>query len=252
MDKKYWNQVAENYDNEIFDVLAHDDKNLITTRIEMLSSAEHSAADLGCGIGKFLPVLSKCFDHVYAYDISERCIEQACDSVRELTNIEFVRTDLARPLKTMPAVDFILCVNSLIMPSMAQRTRYLKLIHNHLRQNGHLILVVPSLESALYSRMRLIEWNVRRGLSHGTAVRAGTNGSTNRRAIRLQQGIVNLDHVPTKHYLEVELCAMLGELDFELYEIVKIEYDWKTEFPSPPRWMRSPYPWDWLVTARKC
>lgn len=252
MDKQYWERVAEDYDGEIFDVLAHDNENLITSRIEMLSSSSGSAADLGCGIGKFLPVLSRCFDKVYAYDISERCIEQARGSVHELDNIEFIRTDLARPLTKMPAVDFILCVNSLIMPSMSQRSRYLRLMRDHLKQNGHLLLVVPSLESALFSRMRLIEWNVRRGLSHGTAVRAGVNGSSNPNAIRLQQGIVNLDHVPTKHYLEVELCATLGELGFELYGINKIEYDWKTEFSNPPRWMKAPYPWDWLVTARKC
>ena len=251
MDKKYWNQVAEDYDSEIFDVLAHDNKNLITSRIETLSSVSDTAADLGCGIGKFLPVLSQSFDHVYAYDISERCIEQARENAQDLANIEFIRTDLARPLTKMPAVDFILCVNSLIMPSMSQRTRYLQLMRGHLKQSGHLVLVVPSLESALYSRMRLIEWNVRRGLNHGTAVRAGANGSANPKGARIQQGIVNLDHVPTKHYLEVELCATLGELGFELYEIVKIEYDWKTEFSSPPRWMKAPYPWDWLVTARK-
>jgi SAM-dependent methyltransferase len=252
MDKKYWNQVAEDHDSEIFDVLAHDNKNLITSRIETLSSVSHSASDLGCGIGKFLPVLSQSFDHVYAYDISERCIEQARENAGELANIEFIRTDLARPLTKMPAVDFILCVNSLIMPSMSHRTRYLRLMRDHLKQNGHLILVVPSLESALYSRMRLIEWNVRRGFNNGTAVRAGTNGSGNPKAVRIQQGIVNLDHIPTKHYLEVELCATLGELGFELYEIVKIDYDWKIEFTNPPRWMKAPYPWDWLVTARKC
>jgi len=252
MDKQYWNRVAQDYDNEIFDVLAHDNNNLVTSRIEMLSSASGIAADLGCGIGKFLPVLSRCFDHVYAYDISERCIEQARENAQELQNIEFIRTDLAQPLTKMPSVDFILCVNSLIMPSIAQRTRYLRLMRNHLKQTGHLVLVVPSLESALYSRMRLIEWNVRRGLKHGTAVRAGANGSSNPNSVRLQQGIVNLDHVPTKHYLEVELCSTLGDLGFELYEILKIEYNWKTEFSNPPRWMKAPYPWDWLVTARKC
>jgi hypothetical protein len=33
---------------------------------------------------------------------------------------------------------------------------------------------------------------------------------------------------------------------------VKLEYGWKTEFSHPPRWMKAPFPWDWLVTARKC
>ena len=29
----------------------------------------------------------------------------------------------------------------------------------------------------------------------------------------------------------------------------KIAYPWTTEFAEPPRWMREPYPWDWLVEA---
>jgi hypothetical protein len=178
-------------------------------------------------------------------------LRQAREHCAELSNVEFIRTDLSAGKKRMPKVDFILCVNSLIMPSMSQRAQYLKLIHTHLKQNGHLLLVVPSFESALYSRLRLIEWNVRRGLSYGTAVTAGVNGSRNPNASRLQQGIINLEHVPTKHYLEEELCSTLGNLGFELYEIVKIEYDWMTEFSNPPRWMKAPFPWDWLVTAQK-
>jgi len=251
MDVTYWNDVAENYDREIFDVLAHDSDNLLRSRIMTFGSDEKTASDLGTGIGKFIPVLSENFGHVYAYDISETCLRQAREHCSEISNVEFIKTDLSAGKKRMPRVDFILCVNSLIMPSMSQRAKYLNLIRRHLKQNGHMLLVVPSLESALYSRLRLIEWNVRRGLSYGTAVTAGVNGSRNPNASRLQQGIINLDHIPTKHYLEEELCSTLGDLGFELCEIVKIEYDWMTEFANPPRWMKAPFPWDWLVTARK-
>jgi SAM-dependent methyltransferase len=252
MDVKYWNEVAEHYDRDIFDVLANDKKNLLSSRIHTFGSDEKTASDLGTGIGKFLPMLSENFGHVYAYDISETCLRQAREHCAELSNVEFIRTDLSAGKQRMPKVDFILCVNSLIMPSMSQRAQYLKLIRTHLKQKGHLLLVVPSLESALYSRLRLIEWNVRRGLSYGTAVTAGVNGSRNPNASRLQQGIINLEHVPTKHYLEEELYSTLGDLGFELCEIVKIEYGWKTEFSHPPRWMKAPFPWDWLVTARIC
>jgi hypothetical protein len=33
--------------------------------------------------------------------------------------------------------------------------------------------------------------------------------------------------------------------------IEKVEYDWSTEFADPPRWMKDPYPWDWLVLSKK-
>ena len=151
----------------------------------------------------------------------------------------------------IPKVDFIFCVNSIIMPSMSKRSRYFTSISNHLNDGGHLLLVVPSFESATYSSIRLIEWNQRRGLSYGAAVMAVWNGNNKQKPSHLQQGIVNIDHVPTKHYLKEELCALFQGLNFDLHEIRKIEYGWKTEFCNPPKWMKEPYPWDWLVTAQK-
>jgi hypothetical protein len=31
----------------------------------------------------------------------------------------------------------------------------------------------------------------------------------------------------------------------------KIEYNWDTEFIKPPKWLKEPRPWDWMVVARK-
>jgi SAM-dependent methyltransferase len=251
MDVTYWNRVAEKYDDEIFSVLAHDEDKLISSRIESLASDTGTAADLGCGIGKFLPLLSRSFRHVYAYDISEKCLEQARENCTELSNVEYIRADLAKRRVRMPKFDLVLCVNSLIMPSISQRLRYFRAISNHLNGEGHLILVVPSFESAIYSKIRLIEWNQRSGLSNGASVMAVWNDNNRQKASHLQQGIVNIDHVPTKHYLKEELCAVFSDIGLDVHEVLKIEYDWKTEFRNPPGWLKEPFPWDWLVTAQK-
>lgn len=251
MDVAYWNDVAENYDREIFSVLENDDENLISDRIERFGSEAGSASDLGCGIGKFLPLLSRSFARVYAYDISERCLEQAQENCPELANIEYIRADLAKKKFKMPKVDFILCVNSVIMPSISQRERYFRSISGNLVQGGHLVLVVPSFESAIYSKIRLLQWNQRRGLNYGTSVMAVWNSNSRQKASHLQQGIVNIDHVPTKHYLKEELFTVLQEYGLDVLEILKIEYKWETEFNDPPHWLKEPFPWDWMVTARK-
>jgi SAM-dependent methyltransferase len=251
MDVAYWNEVAENYDREIFSVLEHDLENLIITRIKKFASVTLTASDMGCGIGKFLPILSRGFRHVYAYDISEKCLGQARENCADLSNVGYIRADLSKQKVKMPKVDFILCVNSVIMPSISQRLRYFRSISNHLNRDGHLVLVVPSFESAIYSNIRLIEWNQRRGLSYGAAVMAVWNSNNKQKASHLQHGIVNIDNVPTKHYLREELYAVLHDLSFDVQEILKIEYDWKTEFNNPPSWLKEPFPWDWLVTAQK-
>ncbi|MBI4850055.1 MAG: class I SAM-dependent methyltransferase [Nitrospirae bacterium] len=251
MDVAYWNQVAENYDKEIFSVLAHDEGNLISSRIQELASYRKTASDLGCGIGKFLPILSDSFRHVNAYDISDKCLEQARVNCAGLSNVDYIKADLSKQKSGMPEVDLILCVNAIIMPSISQRARFFGSISSHLNPGGHLILVVPSFESAIYSNIRQVEWNKRRGLSSGAAVMAVWNSNNKQKASHLQRGIVNIDHVPTKHYLKEELHAVLQGLDFDIQEIIKIEYDWETEFSNPPRWLKDPFPWDWLVTARK-
>jgi hypothetical protein len=134
------------------------------------------------------------------------------------------------------------------MPSLATRLRILDCLAGHLLKNGRLVLVVFSLESSLLTDFRLIQMNLRDGLSPSSAVRSGfeKNGLHH-----LRQGIIPIENVPTKHYLKEELVALLERRSLRIEEVRKIEYPWNTEFDSPPRWMKSPFPWDWLITAQK-
>ncbi|MBL0152543.1 MAG: hypothetical protein IPP93_03255 [Chitinophagaceae bacterium] len=58
MKRNYWEKIAPAYDDEIFDVLHNDKKALIRSEIEKLASPEKTVIDIGCAIGKWLPVLS--------------------------------------------------------------------------------------------------------------------------------------------------------------------------------------------------
>ena len=95
VDEHYWNAVGQDYDNEIFSVLANDRKDIIASKISELSSRESIACDFGCGVGKFLPILSENFRYVYAVDISGVCLEQAQDNCGELMNVMYSRIDLS-------------------------------------------------------------------------------------------------------------------------------------------------------------
>src|SRR5690606_40132385 len=57
----------------------------------------------------------------------------------------------------------------------------------------------------------------------------------------LAQGVVFIDGVPTKHYLETELEVLFNGIDLSIDTIDRLEYDWSTEFDSPPTWMGEPY-----------
>ena len=248
MKREYWNNMSCCYEDEIFSVLHNDRKGLVLEQIRKLGTHEKIAGDYGCGIGYFLPCLCESFQKVFAIDISRGLIAKARKNCSRLSNVEYITADLASPGLRLANTHFALNVNTLIMPSLAVRLRILDVMAGHIIKNGHLVLVVPSLESAMLTDFRLTEVNLRNGFSPSSAVRAGfeNNGQHH-----LRQGIVPIDNVPTKHYLKEELVVLLERRNLRITEISKIEYPWNTEFDSPPCWMKQPYPWDWLIVAQK-
>lgn len=249
MDEKYWNQIAADYDGEIFSALANDRNDVIVSCITQLAGTEAIAADFGCGVGKFLPVLAGNFSCVHAFDISNKLLKQARQACSDLDNITFAKTDLSKGGLKLPKVDFALSVNVTIMPSSKKRTAIFDTISKHLNKAAHLLLVVPSLESALYADFRLVQWNLKTGLTPNEAVSELEEQETT--DVQLRQGIIDIEGVPTKHYLKEELLAVLEERDLDVLGIEKVEYPWRTEFDKPPKWMSEPYPWDWMFVLQK-
>lgn len=251
MNRTYWNKVADSYEAEIFSVRKHDRTGQILGKLKKYGGKNRKASDVGCGIGHFLPILSDLFLEVLALDISSKCIAKARRACAHRPNISYRTVDLAAPRVRLPKVDFALCVNSVITPSIAHRNRMLDVVCRHLRPGSHLVMVVPSLESEFLTDFRLIEWNLRDGMTPGRAVRSGFRAHRPSNKPRAYEGVVQIDQVDTKHYLKEELVVLLENRGLRILEIEKIEYPWTTEFTTPPRWMQAPHPWDWLVVARK-
>ena len=105
MDRTYWEKIAPAYNEEIFDVLKNDDKGLIVSAIRKYASKNKTVVDIGCAIGKWLPVLSPAFKKVHAIDISAENLEIAKRLYHELTNVEYDRVDMSNTRAKMPACD---------------------------------------------------------------------------------------------------------------------------------------------------
>lgn len=248
MQKVYWEKVSKNYDEEIFDVFANDRTGIIQNCVVKYSSPKNTVSDIGCAVGKWLPLLSNKFKHVYAVDISEQNIIQAKENHGNLGNIDFMRIDLTtKAAEKIPACDMALCVNAILTSSFTKRLAFFKSISKCVKPGGHIILVVPSLESAMYSEFMFTQWNYRDGKLPGVE----NSKDVPKKYSNLKQGVVELDSVPTKHYLEEELVINLKNEGFTVKEIEKVQYPWHTEFINPPKWMQAPYPWDWMVVAKK-
>lgn len=246
MNENDWDQVATTFEAEIFNVQEHDTKGLIRHAIDRLSAPDAVAADLGCGIGRTLPMLAERFAKVFAVDVSSQCLAVAADNCITHDNITYVHADLSKDRNGYPATDVVLCINTLLNASVEVRESLFDRTCRSVKRGGHLVLVVPALGSALLTAYRRLQWNLREGMGPLEAQQeAAMHGAG------IEHGIVNVDGVPTKHFLREELEASLTARGFHLETIEKIEYGWDTEFEAPPRWMKAPWPWDWFVTAQR-
>jgi len=246
MNERDWDKVADSFEQEIFNVPENDTKGIIRNWVESLAVPGAEATDLGCGVGRTLPLLADRYDHVYAVDVSSQCLDVAEKANRGRDNITYVHADVSADKNGYPATDVVLCINTWLNASLEIREGLIDRTCKGVKKGGHLLLVVPSLNSTLLTAYRHLQWNLRDGMDPQEAQKAAALNSKG-----LEHGIVRIDDVPTKHYLREELEALLTDRGFQVLDIEKIEYPWITEFEAPPKWMKAPYPWDWFVAAKR-
>jgi len=247
MDRKYWETMAPKYDEEIFDVLRNDTSGIIVKAIEEMASPEKTVIDIGCAVGKWLPVLAPKFRHVIAADISATNLEIAQQKYPQYSNVEYQRMDMSADDLTVTPCDTAICINAILTHDKEKRINFFQALSLCLHRNGNLVLVVPSLESKLYANIIADRWNV--DDAHEDEKPSGRIAV--RQATNIKQGVTEIDNVPTKHYLKEELELLLTLEGFAVHRIEKINYGWNTEFHQPPKWLQGPYPWDWMCTAVK-
>lgn len=252
MKRSYWEKIAPTYGEEIFDVLLNDKKALISKAIAQYADKNKTAIDIGCAIGKWLPLLSSAFKKIYAVDISKKNLKIARELYPQYKNITYLRADMSGKLKSSksysgPACDIGICINAILTPLQKARNRFFASLSSCIKKEGHLILTLPSLESHLLTNIIQQQYKIDKKLFPAT--------KNSKEAIRkwnnIKKGNADIDDVPHKHYLKEELQLLLLKEGFAAEEFQKIEYDWATEFTKPLKWLKNPRPWDWMVVAKK-
>lgn len=242
--EKHWDGIAQQYEDEIFDVFKSDKDKILPFFFKKHSHPSHDAIDFGCGIGKAFQYLAPHFKTVLAIDISSNCIKLARQNT--YSNIFYKRLDLSRPGLTIPKADFAFCCNVIMLPEIKRNELMLKNIRQSLKSGGHALIVIPSLESIFFSSWRLIDWYRKEGVKPED-IPAGELNYFRGTKRDILQGLVYINGVPTKHYLQPEIEVLFDAAGFRITALEKLEYDWNTEFAEPPDWMKKPYPWDWLI-----
>jgi len=246
MNRHYWEKIAPDYNEEIFDVLANDKKKIIQKTIRRFASKNKSSIDIGCAIGKWLPILSSAFKKVYAIDISQKNLDIACQTFPGLQNIVYKRVDMSVANPVIPGCDFALCINAILTGTEQKRKIFFENLSKSLKRSGHIILVVPSLESAMLTSIIRQKWDPDKD-----AKKIISKKRPVAQLKHLLEGNTTIDEVLHKHYLKEELEILLTNAGLMAQEFQKIEYDWSTEFLKPLKWLKEPKPWDWMALAKK-
>lgn len=247
MKRSYWEKMAASYGDEIFDVLHNDKKALIRSVIRRHASKNKSVIDIGCAIGKWLPVLAPAFKKVVAVDISAKNLAIAQQLYPQYKNVQYLRADMSGKKTKVPQCDFGICINAILTPSATDRNKFFQSLSACVKKGGRIVITIPSLESWLLTSVVQQQYKIDRRLFPVTknakeALRKWNN---------IRQGNADIDDVPHKHYLREELQLLLYDAGFTAEEFQKIEYDWDTEFHHPPKWLKEPKPWDWMVVGKR-
>lgn len=246
-EEKHWDSIGTNYNHEIFDVFRSNKEGKLQKYLKKHANRKHRAIDFGCGTGKAFQYLAPSFHDVLAIDISQNLIEVAKENPYD--NVTFEKLDLTADDLKLPRAHFAFCCNVAILPDAEGNQAILRNIQQSLQKKGSAVIVVPSLESVLFSSWRLVDWYKKEGVESKEIPKdelSYFNESTD-----IAQGMIFIDGVPTKHYLESELEVLFQTVNLSINNIDRLEYDWSTEFDSPPDWMQKPYPWDWLIECTK-
>ncbi|ADE53144.1 class I SAM-dependent methyltransferase [Coraliomargarita akajimensis] len=244
MDLSYWDKTLQNYAAEIVSVYDLDADCVVTSLIRRLarSGASDSAADLGCGIGQFTQFLSSCYDRVESCDFSSQGLQLTQERCASLQHIHYHQLDLTSDPVPFNPVDLVLCINVLMMPSMDERLRAWRTVSNQVRQSGHLILVVPAVESIMMERHCELGQQLHEGHSCQDSLEATLPEHST--AMDFHQGVYIIDRVRTKHYLKHELIAMLNDHQFNIQQIQPLRYRAAGQTQDLDTW-------DWLILAQR-
>ncbi len=247
MEKIYWEKIAPNYEEVIFDVLKNDKSKKIVNALIEISNKKHSVIDIGCAVGKWIPILAPIFGTVHAIDISLKNLKIAKKAYKQFENVTYESVDMSATKVPSIKFDAAICINAILTSQLKKRNLFYKNMASMIKKGGELVLVVPSLESKLFSHIIANKYN----LDDAKNEKAPSGKMAIEQIKNIKNGVIGIDNVPTKHFLKEELELLLILEGFKVLEITKIKYEWDTEFHQIPNWLKDPKPWDWLVIAKK-
>jgi ubiquinone/menaquinone biosynthesis C-methylase UbiE len=240
MKKSEWNKTAKDYYNETLSPIKDSLSSPLHSDLKRLRSKSKTVIDLGCGLGKLSPILSKNFKSVTAIDFSKEMIKKAKQK-NNFPNVNYEIANLANLRKYKNKFNIALSINSLLTPNINKINKQLKQIYSVLKPGGTFIAILPAMEIYIYQAQLLKQNNKSQKLK----------SYTNKKEFNFPLGIINFEG-KQKAFYRFEIPWRFQKAGFKNIHIKKVLYSWKTFQQAGQTYFPSePLPWDWYVICEK-
>ena len=229
MSQQGWNRLAAEFESSVCDITATSGAAIAKLVALAKPSRRQTLVDAGCGIGTFVERFGERFGKIIAFDFASAMVKRARRRGGEFEHAEWHALPLEDAGEKFGAVaNFAVCLNVITSPKARLRERQWNSLATLVKPGGHLLVVVPSLESARYVAELDDE------AFHGS--------------VGKENELIRRNDTEQKHCSRQELRQIVTQESFEVVALRKISYPWEddgvdlTERKSP---------WDWACLARK-
>ncbi len=245
----HWSEAAASYETEYIDPYLPDIRNPLQRMLRRLGDPKRKVvADLGCGIGPLLPLLSEHYRQVYAVDFAAGMLERARDTVARRTNVAFVHTSLTELTLPEP-VDVAVAVNSLVMPDLRDLAGSLERIRAALKPGGCFLGIVPAMDAVHYYTMLLVDRAHAAGRPT-VAARQNAGHLADHVHFDFAFGQFLYQGVEQHFWQPFEVRYRFRQAGLRLHRLRKLHLSWQ-QFAGAADLSCFKPPWDWLFLARQ-
>ncbi len=249
MNQRYWDKLAKSFSKDVIELAKEDRNGVLLEELDKLASRRKTVTDLGCGPGILIPELVKRFRSVCAVDFSKKLLAVAAQRYPD-PKVTFLQADLTQPIEPDSPSDVTVCSSVLILASRKKRRRVMESIVRFTRKGGTVIVTVPSLESCIHVYQTLVRLRKELG---------GNNGMSRPEARRqlaaelpsVLDGNVSIRGVLTKHWMQDEITQHIADAGLTVERVRRVDFSWESEIDAAPDWLGAPFPWDWMIVARR-
>jgi SAM-dependent methyltransferase len=244
----HWSQAASRYEQEFVDPYGRARRNPILEYLSRIDGKRLTVADLGCGIGPLLQLLSDRFAHVHAIDFAPEMLRRARQRVTDRGNVHFHQLRLTDLTPLANKADVAVAVNSLVMPTVGEIESALGQALLLLRPGGVFLGIVPAMDAVHYHTMLLLDRARALGMPEDKA-RQNAAHQGEHSLYDFTFGRFHYLGLEQHFWQPFEIAYRMRRAGFVKVRTKKIYLDW-SQFAAGAEFAGRTPPWDWCFLCR--